>query len=111
MSLPVDNSAPQGAVKARGPIPSDASYEQLAGMLQDVVGLLERGDLTLAEALAAYERGVELVRRCGELLDSAQLRVSTLSTEAEAVMNGNLASSHAMDGEGDWADTDDDVPF
>ncbi|HLI52426.1 MAG TPA: exodeoxyribonuclease VII small subunit [Thermomicrobiaceae bacterium] len=110
MPLPLDSSTDRTALNARSPIPADASYEQLAGLLQEQVERLERGDLTLAEALATYERGVELVRRCGDLLDSAQLRVSTLSTEAEAAMNGEISSAH-VENDGDWAEPDDDVPF
>ena len=62
-----------------GPIPDDASYEDLAAWLQEVVEVLERGDLPLDATLAAYERGVDLVRRCNDLLERAELRVSELS--------------------------------
>jgi len=44
---------------------------------------MEAGDLTLEEALAAYEKGVRLARRCQAALDEAQLRVQQLS-EGEA---------------------------
>ena len=60
-------------------IPADASYEDLAGWLEAVVVLLEQGDLPLEGTLAAYERGIDLVRRCNDLLDGAELRVSELS--------------------------------
>ncbi|HUZ02292.1 MAG TPA: exodeoxyribonuclease VII small subunit [Thermomicrobiaceae bacterium] len=62
-----------------GPIPDDARYEDLAAWLQDVVAVLERGDLPLDGMLAAYERGVDLVRRCNDLLERAELKVSELS--------------------------------
>ncbi|HET9016419.1 MAG TPA: exodeoxyribonuclease VII small subunit [Thermomicrobiaceae bacterium] len=62
------------------PIPDDASYEDLAAWLEQVVALLERGDLPLDGTLLAYERGVELVRRGNELLERAELKVSELSS-------------------------------
>lgn len=61
-------------------IPADATYEELANRLDEVVARLEEGDLPLDEALRAYEQGVELVRRCNDLLDQAELRISELST-------------------------------
>lgn len=62
-------------------IPADAGYEALVAMLESVVEQLETGDLPLEQALAAYERGVELVRRCNTLLDGAELRVTELSSD------------------------------
>ncbi|MDI3339734.1 MAG: exodeoxyribonuclease VII small subunit [Sphaerobacter sp.] len=59
--------------------PPDAGYEDLIALLNDVVERLERGDLSLDQALREYERGVALVRRCNDLLDRAELRVTELS--------------------------------
>lgn len=107
MSSPPDDSRLADAYSGPAPIPDNAGYEQLSELLQIQVGLLERGDLSLAEALAAYERGVELVQRCGEILDGAELRISTLSSEADAAMNGELPDED----DDDWEPSDDDVPF
>lgn len=55
------------------------NFEELSKQLDEVLVLLERGDLPLEEALAAYERGVALVRQCNDLLDNAEIRISELS--------------------------------
>jgi exodeoxyribonuclease VII small subunit len=55
------------------------TFEDLSKQLDEVLVLLERGDLPLEEALAAYERGVMLVRQCNDLLDRAELRITELS--------------------------------
>lgn len=106
-----DDSRSKDSYSEPARIPDDAGYEQLAELLQIQVGLLERGDLSLAEALAAYERGVELVQRCGEILDGAQLRISTLSSEAEVAMNGEPPVDRDEDDDDEWEASDDDVPF
>lgn len=59
---------------------SGPSFEDLSRQLEEVLTLLERGDLPLEEALKAYESGVILVRQCNDLLDGAELRVSELSS-------------------------------
>ncbi len=55
------------------------TFEALSKQLDEVLALLERGDLPLEEALAAYERGVALVGQCNDLLDRAEIRISELS--------------------------------
>ena len=55
------------------------TFESLSKQLEEVLLLLERGDLPLEEALAAYERGVALVRQCNDLLDRAEIRITELS--------------------------------
>ena len=39
---------------------------------------LEQGGLTLSEATARYEEGMSLVRRCNQLLNEAELKISNL---------------------------------
>ena len=55
------------------------SFEQTLGRLEEIVHLLEEGEIGLDEALARYEEGVGLLRKAYELLDKAQRRISLLS--------------------------------
>lgn len=54
-------------------------YERLLAELQQIVERLERGELSLAEALHLYERGAELAATCQQLLDMAELRVRQIA--------------------------------
>lgn len=55
------------------------NYEQAFQELEAVVSALEAGQPNLEEALTLFERGQALARRCAELLDTAEIRVRTLS--------------------------------
>jgi exodeoxyribonuclease VII small subunit len=55
------------------------SFEQAFGELEATVQRLEAGDLALEEAIALYERGMGLARRCSDVLDAAELQVEELS--------------------------------
>jgi exodeoxyribonuclease VII small subunit len=55
-----------------------AKFEDAFAMLGDLVSKLERGDLSLEEALAAYEEGVVLVRHLGTKLTEVDKRVEVL---------------------------------
>ena len=61
---------------------SSESFEQLFRELEATVGKLEAGDLSLDESLALFHRGMELSKKCGELLDHAELRIKELVPQA-----------------------------
>jgi exodeoxyribonuclease VII small subunit len=54
------------------------SFEELYQQLEEKVGRLEQGGLSLDDSLAAYEEAVSLAQRCQELLDGAELRITRL---------------------------------
>ena len=56
-----------------------AQFETSLDELEQLVQKMEKGDLTLDDSLAAYERGVGLYRRCQAALEQAELRVRLLS--------------------------------
>ena len=60
-----------------------ANFETSIQALEDLVGRMEAGDMTLEESLAAYERGVGLYRSCQSALEQAELRVRLLTDPAQ----------------------------
>ncbi len=54
------------------------NYEQAFAELERVIQALENDQPALEEALALFERGQALVKRCAGLLDEAELRVRRL---------------------------------
>ncbi len=59
-----------------------ASFEESFARLQEVVGRLSAGSLSLQEALGAFEEGMMLADRCAQMLDEAELRVKQVSDKA-----------------------------
>ena len=55
------------------------SFEAAQRELESIVERLERGDASLDEALALWERGEELYRFCRGKLDSAHGRIEELA--------------------------------
>ena len=62
----------------------EQSFEKLQRELDELVAKLERGDVSLDEALALFERGQELHRALAELLDTAELRIEELRSGEDA---------------------------
>ncbi len=59
------------------------SFEQLFRELEATVAKLEAGDLSLDESLALFQRGMGLTKKCGELLDQAELHIKELVPQAD----------------------------
>ena len=57
----------------------ELTYEEAFTELETIVSALEGEQNPLEESMSLFERGQALVRRCGELLESAELRVRKLS--------------------------------
>lgn len=62
-----------------------AKFEEALQALETIVNKLERGDLSLEEALAAYEDGVALVRHLGTKLTEVEKRVDVLTQDNAGV--------------------------
>ena len=55
------------------------AFEQSLKRLEEIVHLLEEGDLGLNEALERYEEGVVLLRQSYDLLQRAERKIELLS--------------------------------
>lgn len=70
------SSGDNAATPDRDAAPLD--FEQALGDLETLVQKLESGELSLDQSLAEFKKGVELTRRCQDVLDKAQLTVEAL---------------------------------
>jgi exodeoxyribonuclease VII small subunit len=61
---------------------NSASFEESFTRLQEVVGKLSTGNLSLQEALGAFEEGMGLADTCARMLEEAELRVKQVSDRA-----------------------------
>jgi exodeoxyribonuclease VII small subunit len=59
-------------------------FESLLTELETLVTRLEKGELSLEESLAAFERGMVLSKQAAAILDAAELRIEQLGGTAAA---------------------------
>jgi len=59
--------------------PDRPDFERALKRLEEIVHLLEEGEIGLNEALARYEEGVKLLRQSYDLLQDAERRIELLS--------------------------------
>jgi len=61
-----------------GPDLSQLSFEDALKALEEVVRLLESGEVPLDESISLYERGEKLRQHCQARLDAAQARIEKI---------------------------------
>ena len=69
-------------------------FETSLNELETLVNQIEQGDLSLEDALGAFEQGVKLTRECQSILDQAEQKVQVLIEK-----NGELQAQPFNSGE------------
>ncbi|MBK6907919.1 MAG: exodeoxyribonuclease VII small subunit [Rhodocyclaceae bacterium] len=64
------------------PSKKSLSFEAALAELEGIVGAMETGKIPLDEALARYQRGVELLRDCNATLRAAEQKVAILEADS-----------------------------
>lgn len=62
----------------KSPPPGETTFEKALEELEDIVRKLDDGSQTLDASLAAYERGIGLIKHCTEVLKKADQRILEL---------------------------------
>lgn len=58
-------------------------FEAAMAELEELVLIIEAGDLSLADSLKEFEKGIKLSRTCQKALTDAEQRVKILSNDGE----------------------------
>jgi len=83
------------------------TFETMMDRLQDLVARLEEGNLTLEDSIRSFEEGMDLVRRCTDVLNQAEERIRKLTRDARG-----SAQETPLQGVEDEAGTGgDELPF
>ncbi len=67
----------------------EGSFEQALAALEEVVAYLERGRLSMEQSVSWYEIGLGLTKRCADLLQQAELRISTIEDRYAVTVHGD----------------------
>ncbi|MDD1720176.1 MAG: exodeoxyribonuclease VII small subunit [Methanoregulaceae archaeon] len=59
----------------------EKTYEDLITELRELVRKIEDPDTSLDESMSLYERGAVLIKKCEEILDRAEMKVTELGRD------------------------------
>ena len=60
------------------------SFEEAMKELERLVDALDKGDVSLDEAIAAYDRGSQLKDHCQKKLNEAKMKVETIQSSGDS---------------------------
>ena len=74
--------------KAAAPDIATLPFEAALAELEEIVGQLERGSVSLEESIRIYERGEALKKHCEGLLRNAEMRIESITLGADGTPSG-----------------------
>ena len=74
--------------KAAAPDIAALPFETALAELEEIVGRLERGSVSLEESIRIYERGEALKKHCETLLRNAEMRIESITLGADGTPSG-----------------------
>ena len=76
----------------------EPSFEKSIDKLEDLIEQIESGEIGLEQAIAQYEQGQALIKRCQGILDKAERRIAELTQDADGqptIAQGNATADEA----------------
>lgn len=60
---------------------SEITFEEAMKQLENIANELENGKLTLDESVNKFEEGMKLSKKCNDILDNADKRITIITTD------------------------------
>ena len=70
----------------------EKSFEAKMAELEEVVNVLENGDMNLEDSLVKFEEGMKLAKECNNMLEEAEKKITVLLEE-----NGEIKEESFVD--------------
>lgn len=74
---------PKKSTTKRSPDNKSVSFEASLAELEKLVEKMEKGDLSLEDAMADFQRGIELTKACQTSLKEAEQKVQILMEQSD----------------------------
>lgn len=65
-------------------------FEEAMTKLEQLAGELEKGNLSLDESVKKFEEGMALSKKCNEILEKAEKRISILIEDQDGIKEENF---------------------
>lgn len=68
----------------------DINFEDAMKQLESIANELEKGNLTLDESVKKFEEGMNLSKKCNDLLNSAEKKITMLINDGGEIKEDNF---------------------
>lgn len=66
------------------------SFEESIKKLEDIANELESGELDLDASVKKFEEGIKLSKKCGEILEKAEKKITILLEDGDDIKEENF---------------------
>lgn len=66
------------------------NFEEAMGNLEKIANDLEKGDLSLEESLMKFEEGMKLSKKCNEIIENAEKKITILLQKEGELVEENF---------------------
>ena len=73
------------------------TFEEAMNALENLVESLDKGDISLDQAIAAYDRGSQLKDHCQKKLNEAKMKVETIQSSDNSKIIPDKTTSFDLD--------------
>ena len=70
----------------------DLNFEESMKKLEEIANELENGKLTLEESVTKFEEGMKISKKCSEVLENAEKKITMLIRDGEDVKEENFSA-------------------
>lgn len=63
----------------------EISFEENIEKLEKIVAELEKGELNLDDSMKRFEEGIEISKKCNEILENAEKKITILLKDGEDI--------------------------
>lgn len=75
----------------------EKTFEEKLKRLQEIVGLLDQGNVSLDDSLKLYEEGMELAVQLRQTLEEAELKIIRLNEKYKAQLKDNEQEENGVE--------------
>lgn len=68
----------------------EKNFEELMKSLEEIASQLEKGDLNLEESISKFEEGMKLSKKCNEIIENAEKKITILLQKDGKVSEENF---------------------
>ncbi len=66
------------------------SFEENMQNLENIVQELEKGELNLEDSIKKFEEGIEISKKCNEILENAEKKITILIKKEDEITEENM---------------------
>ena len=70
----------------------DMNFEDAMKALEQIANELENGELSLEQSVDKFEEGIKISKKCNEILEKAETKISILIKDGDEIKEENFES-------------------